>query len=234
MSLAQTSKPFLDYLDRLPESWEVVTMEELVGEQPYQLGIVGVDIVKGFCDQGVLASPRVRTMVPQAQRIVEKAHQVGVTDFFFACDAHPSDSPEFAAFPPHCLEGTAESELVEELARLPYANEFVVLPKRSINGIYGTHLHEALLDRPRLRTLLVVGDCTDLCVYQMASGLRLLANVHHHPWEIMVVASAVETYDLPVEAAEQLGAMPHDAEFLHRVFLYHLQLNGVRVVADVI
>ena len=27
-----------------------------------------------------------------------------------------------------------------------------------------------------------------------------------------------------------VGAMPHDGDLLHAVFLYHLQLNGVQVV----
>jgi hypothetical protein len=37
---------------------------------------------------------------------------------------------------------------------------------------------------------------------------------------------------MSVERAEQLGAVPHDAELLHRVFLYHMMLNGVEVVAS--
>ncbi len=33
-----------------------------------------------------------------------------------------------------------------------------------------------------------------------------------------------------VKEAEKLKAIPHDAEFIHRVFLYHMRLNGVEIV----
>ena len=39
----------------------------------------------------------------------------------------------------------------------------------------------------------------------------------------------VDTYDLPVETALKAGALPHDAELLHAVFLYHMNLNGVEI-----
>jgi hypothetical protein len=38
---------------------------------------------------------------------------------------------------------------------------------------------------------------------------------------------------MPVERAAELGIVPHDAEFLHLVFLYHMMLNGVEVVTEI-
>jgi hypothetical protein len=43
----------------------------------------------------------------------------------------------------------------------------------------------------------------------------------------------VDTYDLPVDVAERIGAMPHDANLLHPLFLYHMALNGAKVVSSV-
>ena len=36
---------------------------------------------------------------------------------------------------------------------------------------------------------------------------------------------------MPVETALQLGALPHDGDLLHRIFLYSMALNGIEVVA---
>jgi hypothetical protein len=35
---------------------------------------------------------------------------------------------------------------------------------------------------------------------------------------------------MPVEVARALGALPHDADLLHQVFLYHMALNGIETV----
>lgn len=231
--LQATTRAFVDYLQALQASWPEVTMEELVQRAggPERVCILAVDVLKGFCDEGALASARVRRMVPHTRRILERAHGLGVTSFVHCCDAHPEDSREFESFPPHCLAGTREAEPVAELEALPFANLIEVIPKRSINALYGTDL-EARLSGRGLSTLVCLGDCTDLCLYQLAVGLRLLANTHHHDWQVVVPARAVETYDLGVEAAAKLQAMPHPGELLHPLFLYHMQLNGVRVVAD--
>ena len=39
-----------------------------------------------------------------------------------------------------------------------------------------------------------------------------------------------ETYDRSVATASAQGGMPHDADLLHAVFLYHMALNGVEVL----
>jgi hypothetical protein len=49
---------------------------------------------------------------------------------------------------------------------------------------------------------------------------------------VIVPANAVDTYDLSVEAAEAIGAMPHPADFFHQTFLYHMALNGIEVVRE--
>ena len=84
-------------------------------------------------------------------------------------------------------------------------------------------------------TYIVVGDCTDLCVYQLAMHLRLRHNARNVPdIDVVVPANAVDTYDLSPEAAREIGAMPHPGDFFHHVFLYHMALNGIRVVRELL
>jgi hypothetical protein len=42
----------------------------------------------------------------------------------------------------------------------------------------------------------------------------------------------VDTYDMSVSTATQIGANPHGADLLHAVFLYHMALNGVEVFSS--
>jgi hypothetical protein len=49
-----------------------------------------------------------------------------------------------------------------------------------------------------------------------------------------VPENCVDTYDLPVEAARELGVAPHDGDLLHKVFLYHMALNAVEVVKEIV
>ena len=82
-----------------------------------------------------------------------------------------------------------------------------------------------------VETAIVVGDCTDLCVYQLAMHLRVRANaLNRTPFEVVVPVNAVDTYVLPAEQAAAVGAFAHPGEFFHQVFLYHMALNGIRVV----
>jgi hypothetical protein len=47
-----------------------------------------------------------------------------------------------------------------------------------------------------------------------------------------VPAECAQTYDLPVSVAGTIGALPHDGDLLHAVFLYHMALNGAKVVSS--
>jgi nicotinamidase-related amidase len=224
---------FLEWLNgwytRLPEASLRNEVIEAAGG-PGQVALMCVDLLIGFCWEGRLASPRVGALVPRIADLFSRAHGAGVRDFVLTQDSHPSNAPEFREFGPHCITGTREAETVPELLALPFARELTVIRKRSLSSAEATELPVWLEARPQLRRVVVVGDCTDLCIYQAAMHLRLRANAAgDRGFEVVVPADCVDTYDLTVKEAVRLSAMPHDGELLHRLFLYHLALNGVRV-----
>ncbi len=79
----------------------------------------------------------------------------------------------------------------------------------------------------------VLPQDTHRCVHQLTMHLRLRSNARNQPLRVIVPANAVQTYDLPVETARAVGALPHPGDFLHLLFLYHLRLNGVEVVSEI-
>jgi nicotinamidase-related amidase len=204
--------------------------------------LVLVDILKGFCDTGPLSSAHVREIVEPVRRLTAACLERGlpVGNLLFLHDAHPEHAAEFAAFPPHCIRGTAEAEIVDELRpfwELQGVNRF---HKNATNGLFGVNtakevFHAFLTDRFREGhcTFLVMGDCTDLCIYQNALGIRLLANERNADVRVLVSREHVRTYDLSVDTAKAVGALPHDSDVMDALFTYHMWLNGVEIVQTV-
>jgi nicotinamidase-related amidase len=225
------SKPFLDWLYGWAASLPSLDFGEVV-TNPTQVAVVSEDLLKGFCDVGPLSSERAASIVPNAVDVFQRAHELGVRHFLLLQDTHDPDAVEFSAYPPHCVAGSEESETIDELQTLPFSDQFVVLPKNSISSNVGTDLEPWLDEHPEVNTFIVVGVCTDICIYHAAIYLRVRANARgQEDARVIVPANAVQTFDMPVEAAEEVGAMPHDGDLLHRVFLYQMALNDVEVVA---
>ncbi|NMB89205.1 MAG: cysteine hydrolase [Chloroflexi bacterium] len=232
---AQTAlhnQAFLDYLEQWTQALPVVAMAALV-PHPDQAALLSVDVIDGFCKAGPLASPRVGRIVEPIAALFRRAWAHGIRHMLLAQDTHEPEAVEFGAWPPHCVRGSQESETVAELKALPFFDQIQVLPKNSIHSGLHTGLNEWLAQRPQVDTCIVVGDCTDLCTYQLAMHLRLDANARQLQRRVIVPVDGVDTYDLPVAVAQEQGILPHPAELLHQVFLYHLALNGVEIVQSI-
>lgn len=222
---------FLNWLAQWEADLPSLDLETLVSD-PARVALVSEDLLKGFCNEGTLSSPRAAGIVPTVTNLFQQAFDLGVRHFLLFQDTHDADAAEFSAFPPHCVRGTAESEMIDELNDLAFVDSFVVFPKNSISSSIGTAFDAWLSDHPQIDTVIVAGVCTDICVFQAAMHLRLRANVLGQPdFRVIVPADCVQTYDLLVETALELGALPHDGDLLHSISLYQMALNGVQIVA---
>lgn len=234
-NFAEKSTRFLSALVEWERDLPAIAWDDLREEaQQGRVALCSVDMINGFCYEGVLSSPRVKDIIPAVVAAFANAYAVGVRDFVLAQDAHTPDAVEFADFPPHCQAGTSEANTIPELAKLPFANLFKVVSKNSLDAFYGTSLGEWLEAHRDLSAVVIVGNCTDLCVHQMAMHLKLYANAYNLKMRVIVPENAVQTYDMPLEAAHAVGALPHDGDFMHLVFLYHMRLNGVEVVREIV
>jgi len=231
--LAHQACPFYDYLETWLESLPVLTIDQAF-PQPDKGAVISVDVINGFCYEGALASPRVATIVQPIVRLFTHAWDHGVHRIVLAQDTHEPEAVEFGAWPAHCVRGTSESEAVPEIKALPFYNQMTTFPKNSIHASLNTELSTWLDDHPDLDTFVVVGDCTDLCTYQLAMHLRLDANSSQVNRRVIVPEDCTDTYDLPVDAALEIGTLPHPADPIHAMFLYHMALNGVEVVKSIV
>jgi nicotinamidase-related amidase len=223
---------FLGYLEDWMAALPALPLDGVISD-PRQTAVLSVDIINGFCYEGPLSSPRVAGIVDPIATLFQRAWAAGVRDIILSQDTHEPDAVEFAQFPPHCVRGTSESQTVETFTRLPFFDQMLVLEKNSIHSGINTGLDGWVRTHPQTNTFIVVGDCTDLCTYQLAMFLRLDANARQIARRVIVPANCVQTYDQPVEAALQQGILPHPADLLHAIFLYHMQLNGVEVGSEI-
>lgn len=222
---------FIEYMLDWYRGLKPVPLAE-VFPNPAQAALVSVDLTVGFAYQGALSSPRVAALVPRAADLFQRAWDHGVRHFIIPQDTHSPDTPEFAAFAPHCMRDTAESQMAPQLAALPFNSSFIIQEKNSLSQTIGTEWEAWLAAHPEVTDFVVIGDCTDFCIYQSAMFLRLQANaLNLSDRRVIVPANIVDTYDLGLSLAETIGAMPHPGDFFHLVFLYHMALNGVEIIA---
>lgn len=165
--------------------------------------ILVIDMLNGFCRAGELASPRLDSITDRLREHLTREQAAGA-DLIFLADTHAPDDPELAMFPPHCIEGSGEEEIVPELADLAARGH--VVRKTTFSGFYGTGLEE-LLERLAPDVVEVTGVCTDICVLHAVFDLRVRG------YEVVVPRDLVETYDAP----------SHEADEMNRFALAHIR-----------
>ena len=162
-----------------------------------------VDVQRDFMlPGGNLYVPGAEKLLPNIRRLTDAARQGKVFLVSHGC-FHTPDDPEFKIFPPHCVKGTAGSELVAEaltdkLARVPndpegklpddlFQYHQLLLEKQTLNIFESRHAN-ALVERLGTQPEFVVfGVVTEYCVSFAAKGLLQRGR------RVAVVRDAIET-----------------------------------------
>ena len=142
--------------------------------------IVVVDEIYGFLPGGALACGHSEEAVANTKEFIEKHPGVPV---LFICDHHPADHCSFVAqggpWPPHCVAGTREAEINDDL--LPFVQEELTFYKgcdpaqEQYSGFDGRNeagqsLGE-VLQLLGTEVVYVVGIATEFCVRNTAEDL---------------------------------------------------------------
>ena len=127
-----------------------------------------VDVLNGFCKAGNLASPRCDAAIPRIRDLIDERRRAG-DQLIFLADTHDPNDREFEVFPVHCVRGTKEADVVEELQ--PFLKDATLIRKRRYSGFFETNLDE-LLKAARPEQVTVIGVCTDICVLHTVADLR--------------------------------------------------------------
>lgn len=149
--------------------------------------LIVVDMVRGFLEEGrpLDCGKPGRDIIPFVRDRVAVYHEAG-KPIIFVADNHAPDDAEFELFPPHCVEGTEETEVIPELAEWAIPERMVA--KTRYNAFYGTDLGDRLREiRPSV--VEIVGVCTNICV------LYTVQELHNHGIKALVPARGVASFD---------------------------------------
>lgn len=177
--------------------------------------LIVVDTQNGFLREGNLASDDCLAALPAIQDEVERALAAGERVFFTA-DTHEPDDLEFEVFPTHCVRGTHEAELVDELQGYLERDDCHLIAKRRYSALFETEL-EGLLHRFDIDDVRICGVCTDICVQHTTADLR------NRDIAVTVVAEATATFDAP----------GHDVDEVQEFSLAHMEnILGAAIERD--
>lgn len=206
----------LNDLKILKDNLENLPVENLDDIDLSKTELFIVDINNGFAKSGALYSPRVEALIKPITNFT-KSISGKVKNIIAFTDCHDENSLELSNYPSHCLISDFESEIVDELKEI---GNIKILPKNSTNGFF-------VLDDIKFEStenIIIVGDCTDICIYQLAITLKSYFNQHNMNKNIIIPVNLVDTYDIP---------NIHSAELLNIVFFNSLMQNGIKVVKNI-
>jgi nicotinamidase-related amidase len=140
-------------------------------------------MLKGFLEEkGTLFCGRAaRRIIPCITKLLEQKREA---EIIFLCDSHKPDDAEFKMFPPHCIEGTEEAEIIPELAHF----QGLRIAKTRYSGFFNTELEQVLRDIAPAKVT-VVGVCTDICV------LHTVADLRNRDYVVEVPGNCVASFD---------------------------------------
>lgn len=220
--------------------------EPLLLSDDVKTGLVLIDIVNGFCTVGAgnLAPQKhdeqIAGMVDESVKFANLFCEKKWPIFAFL-DCHHPNIPEHP-YPPHCIMGTHEAELVPSLKWLENEPNVIIRRKDCIDGFIGSldrdgsNVFVNWVKSNEIKVVLVLGICTDICVLDFVCS-ALSARNHRilSPLEDVIVYSrGCATYDLPVHVAKSIkGALAHPQELMHHIGLYMAKGRGAKIVSEV-
>ena len=181
--------------------------------------MVIVDAVNGFIREGAMSSKRIESIIPNIVSLMKKCKEKNIPIAAFA-DCHGEKCAEFESFPPHCIKGTSESEIVDEIKA---EGGYKLIEKNSTNGFHEKQFIDCLEANGKSR-FIVTGDCTDICVLQFCLSLKTYFTQRNLQSEIIIPLNCVETYDAPY----------HEAGFMSLAAYKILKDSGIKFVSEIL
>ncbi len=190
-------------------------IERLIGVKEL---LITIDMVNGFVKEGTLAAPSIMRVVPRQIELLNESMNNKNTGLVFIRDSHPNDAVEFKTYGVHCLEGTKETEVIDELKEYEkYSIEYL---KNSTNLMYALGLQQDLIRFYNLERIRLMGCLSEVCVENGAIGLRTFFDQINKDVEICVHADAIDTFNAP----------GHDANMVTNNALIKMQANGIKIL----
>ncbi len=170
-------------------------MNKVKNLKVYKGMLIVVDMVNGFVREGVLHDEEIASVIPRQIELIKEAKARGDLIVFIK-DTHDENAVEFRRFgsTKHCVRGTSEANLVDEL--LPFENDedTISIEKNSTSFMETPEFRNLIAGLQNVERVDVVGCCTDICDFNGTMGLANYFDQENRNVEINVHTDAVATY----------------------------------------
>lgn len=170
-------------------------MKNVKNLKVYETALIVVDMVNGFVNEGVLHDKNIRKIVPRQLELLEEAEKKGSL-IILVKDTHNNNATEFKRFgsTTHCIKGTSEVELIDELKPFEQKDNVITVEKNSTSLMESPEFREIVKQAENLKEVNFVGCCTDICVFNGAMGLANYYDQWNRDVTINVHEDAIATY----------------------------------------
>ena len=168
---------------------------------------VVIDMVNGFVKYGAMHDKSIANIIPNQIALLEKLNDE--TDIIaIVKDTHEKECAEFKTYPEHCVKGSGEENLVDELSQFENDNS-LVYEKNSTDVTNVPKFFEDIKKMPNLKEIIAVGCCTDICVLNAVISMRTYFNQENLNIDIIMPKNCVETYDAPVHSQKEYNEIAY-------------------------
>ena len=134
--------------------------------------LIIIDMLNGFCRKGNPLS------LPNSTKPIEKTIENRIKSFLdkkdeiiFVCDSHDISDPEINnPYPVHCLTGSHEAEIIDNLKS--YSNKKNTIYKNTLSITLNTDLIERI-EKIKPTEIEITGVCTEICVLFAVYELKI-------------------------------------------------------------
>ena len=170
-------------------------MSKIKNLKVYEKCLIVVDMVNGFVREGVLHDDRIAFVIPNQVELINQFQDEGELVVFIK-DTHDENAVEFKRFgnTKHCVRGTKEAQLVDELIPFEGMDNTVSIEKNSTSFMESPKFRDLVSSLVNVKQYEIVGCCTDICDFNGAMGLANYCDEWNRDVEVLVHQDAIATY----------------------------------------
>ena len=179
-------------------------MKNVTNLKMYKKVLIVVDMVNGFVREGALADKHIEGTIEAQKALIKKYQEEGQLIIFIK-DTHTLDSVEHDRFggAKHCIEGTKEAELIDELKPFEGKENTITLEKNSTSYIWAENKEEnynfvdVLNGLENVEEIEVVGCCTDICITNGVFPMMNYFDQKNKRVNVTLYEDAIDTFEIP-------------------------------------
>ncbi|RLG60537.1 cysteine hydrolase [Candidatus Geothermarchaeota archaeon] len=122
-----------------------------------------IDMLKEFV-HGKLGFKEAKSIIPGILALLTEARRAKIP-VIYICDSHKPGDHELSVWGPHAMEGSPDSEVIEELK--PEKGD-IIIKKNTYSGFFRTKLNECLKSMG-IDSLILTGVHTHICIQHTAA-----------------------------------------------------------------